>query len=410
MAASQNLVMPKLGLTMTEGLLAEWRVEPRQRVRRGDILFVVETEKIANEVEASAEGTIEEILVPAGEVVPVGAVLAHWTSAAAGPIDAQPPAVEAAHTAPPLAAEQGKAARPATLLARKSDGRVLATPLARRLARQVGIDLHEVSGSGPRGRIKAQDVRAAKTQSAKAEKALSGLPSAGGERRLASSYETTVARRLTAAKRDVPHFYVVSEADVGAMLALRGELNDDKGRERISINHMLLVAVARALAKTPEANRVWRDGEIEQFASVDIGIAVDTERGLIVPMLRDLAGVPLDIVARRAAALIEQTRRGELSLDDTSGGAITISNVGMHHVTYLAPIINPGQAAILGVGSVRDVFRPNADGQPVLRREMGLVLACDHRVLDGVRAAALLNRITSYLETPLRLLRAPDDR
>jgi pyruvate dehydrogenase E2 component (dihydrolipoamide acetyltransferase) len=389
MSAPHDLVMPKLGLTMTEGLLAEWKVAARQKVRRGDTLFVVETEKIANEVDAPADGVIEEILVSAGDVVPVGTVLARWTSDGGAPV-AQPETASVG--------ANGDAAPPRS----RPRDRVVATPLARRLARKFELDLHGVTGTGPRGRVKAGDVLAAG-----ASPAADRTP---GRWARASHFEATVAKRLTAAKRDVPHFYVASEADIGALLALREALNEEEGRERISITHMLMVAVARAVAATPEANRVWRDGEFETFATVDLGVAVDTPRGLIVPILRDLAETPLDTVARRATTVVERARRDELSLDDTSGGAVAISNVGMHDITYLTPIINPGHAAILGVGSVREVFRPGAEGAPELRRELGLVLACDHRVLDGVRAAGFLNRIIDYLEKPLRLLRAPGER
>jgi pyruvate dehydrogenase E2 component (dihydrolipoamide acetyltransferase) len=207
----------------------------------------------------------------------------------------------------------------------------------------------------------------------------------------------------------VPHFYVATEADVGALLLLRDELNSDD-RPRISVTHLLLLAIARAVADAPEGNRVWRDGGFEHFATVDVGLAVDAPQGLFVPILRDLADAPIDVVAQRATEAVERARRGHLSPDDVSGGVITLSNVGMHDVTYLTPIISPGHAAIVGAGSVREVFRPDVEGRPALRRELGLVLAGDHRVLDGVRGTALLNRIVAYLEKPLRLLRAPGGR
>jgi pyruvate dehydrogenase E2 component (dihydrolipoamide acetyltransferase) len=383
MRARQEIVMPKLGLTMTEGRVAEWKVKPNQAVRRGDIMFVVETEKIANEIEAPQDGVIDEILVGEGDVVPVGAVLGRWTTEAAG---------------------TGNGKAPVNANATRTS-RIVATPLARRLAGAHSVDLRAVTGSGPHGRVKAGDVMAAKVS------AVSAPPGAAapGRRTAASRFEAAVAERLRIAKRDVPHFYVATEADVGALLSLRDELNSDD-RPRISVTHVLLLAIVRAVADFPEANRVWRDGGFEHFATVDVGLAVDTPQGLFVPILRDLAEVPLDAVARRATEVVERARRGELSPDDVSGGVITLSNVGMHDITYLTPIISPGHAAIVGAGSVREVFRPDAEGRPALRRELGLVLAGDHRVLDGVRGAMLLNRIVAYLEKPLRLLRAPGER
>lgn len=383
--------MPKLGLTMTEGMLAEWRVKRGDRVSAGDVIFVVETDKIANEVEAPADGEIREIIVEAGTTVPVGTAIARWT----GPgIQAEAPAPGASTPA----TTQGPALE-ARNTSVSTSSRVVATPLARRLGRQFGIDLTTIAGSGPRGRIKAADVVAVKNHAP-----LPSSPLGAFER--ADSVHATIARRLTAAKQEIPHFYVAAEADVSTLLTMREQLNSGAG-PKISVTHVIIAAAGRALVDLPDANRIWHDGGFLRIATPDVGVAVQTPRGLLAPVLRAAGGMALDDVASSAAALIERSREGGLKPDDLTGGGLTVSNVGMHDVTYLTPIVNPGQSAILGVGSIRKVFRPDANGAPILKREIGLVLAADHRVFDGVSAAAFLNRVVHYLEHPALLTRVP---
>jgi pyruvate dehydrogenase E2 component (dihydrolipoamide acetyltransferase) len=399
MAAPAAIVMPKLGLTMTEGLLASWRVGPGDQVAAGDVLFVIETEKIATEIEAQHPGRIGAILVPEGETVPVGAALATWAD---GGSARHAPAAEPAQTATPapVVEESHALASPAT------GGRVIATPLARRIARQHGLDLAHVAGSGPHGRIKFADVQAAMA-SASAPK---GPSAEASRRRPATPVEQVVARRLTQAKQTIPHFYVMAEADVTQLLAMRAELNAAAGPLRLSITHLVMAAVGRALTTQPEFNAVWEDGEIFNLPGSDVGLAVDSPRGLVVPVLRDAGAAHLDAVATACAALIDRARAGRLVAGDFEGGAISVSNVGMFGASHLVPIINPGQSAILGVAAVKPVFRPDAQGRPDLRQELGLVLSCDHRVLDGVRAAKFLDAVVRTLEHPLLLLRQPAAR
>lgn len=408
MAAASPILMPKLGLTMTEGLVAEWRVRPGQAVRAGDVLFVVETEKIATEIEAQGEGRIESIAAEAGATVPVGAVVATWTGPPSGALEHEPVGRTAAP--PPLAAEPGP--RP------NGRDRVLATPFARRLARQGGIDLTRLAGSGPRGRIKAADVEAAIARAkapgarpapatAPEARPISPAPasSVSGERRPATSFEKVVARRLTQAKQTIPHFYVLTEADVTRLAEMRQELNASGEAVRISLNHMILAAAGRALARMPETNRLWVEDDIVRLSGSDLGVAVDTPRGLVAPVLREAGSLSLDGVAARAAALVERARAGTLAAADFEGGALSVSNVGMFGASHLVPIINPGQSAILGVGAAKPVFRPDRAGAPALRQELGLVLSCDHRVWDGVTAARFLDLVKQLLERPLQLLR-----
>jgi len=371
-----DLVMPKLGLTMTEGLLAEWRVRPGDTYAAGDILFVVETEKIANEIEATEPGAIAAILVTEGETVPVGTPVARTANGA----------VSAAAVPE----------RPAPAPAAGCD-RIVATPLARRLAAERGVDLAAVDGSGPRGRIKACDVerRAAAAPAA----APARPPAPAGNARAAT------ARRVAASKRDVPHFYVQTEAEVTALTALRAELNADARYPRITVSHLLLKAVGNALAAMPEINRIWLDERELALDTVDVGLVAETPDGLRIPVIRNVAGRPLDAVAAEARDKVGRAREGRLAAEDVGGGAISISNVGMHDVTALVPIISPPQSMILGVGAERGVFRPDAGGNPVARREIALSLACDHRVIDGALAARFLAAVAAAIQTPLGLLR-----
>lgn len=410
MSAASTIVMPKLGLTMTEGVVTSWLVGPGDQVRSGDVLVVVETEKIASEVESLGDGRIETIEVAEGSTVPVGTVLATWTG-----VDAvqrsRPEAGDRNHVATALESDNVSIMQSA--IARSgSSGRLIVTPLARRLAKDARIALSTVAGSGPRGRIKARDVEAAIALAARQlapptvieQTAMIGSPA--GLRRPATALEKTIARRMTQAKQIIPHFYVQTEADVSRLLTLREELNSVEGLTRVSVNHLIIVAVGRALAQMPEINVLWSDDEVVQLADSDVGFAVDTDRGLFAPVIHAVNDMGLEALARAANDLAGRAKEGRLTADELTGGAITVSNVGMYGASHLIPIINPGQSAILGVAAIKPVFRPDANDQPVLQREIGLVLACDHRVLDGVKAARFLDCVANHLKNPLLLLRA----
>lgn len=380
---TSELVMPKLGLTMTEGLLADWRVKPGDRVRAGEIVFVVETDKIANEIEAPSDGEILEVMVDSGETVPVGTPLARWTGA--GMAAGEPAAQADAETAQP------PAAGPEPSAPQQPGSRVKATPLARRIARDGGIDLSAVSGSGPGGRIKAADVEKAPREP---------LPeaAAGADRLELSARYTAMVRRVVAAKREVPHFYVTRSAEVSALNGLRREMN--ALGPKLTVNHFILKAVGRALLAVPEANRIWRDEALFGLRGSDVGMVVDTPDGLLIPVVRNVGHTALDRLSGEAGSLSERARAGRLAREDLEGGAVSVSNLGMAGVESVAPIISPPQSAILGVGAVSELFRPDGAGAPVLRRELVLTLACDHRVFDGMVAARFLEAIVHGLEAP----------
>ena len=428
----QPLLMPKLGLTMTEGVLADWLVSPGQRFKAGDVIYIVETEKVSNEIPADREGVFVEARVPVGESVPCGQVLGYWDDevapAEAGEsaggkagseedveehpeelivsIPGRPGAASGAPSVSGAVNRQGNAMR------------VIATPLARRLAGQQGVDLGRLRGTGPKGRIVARDVQTAVGASEgkppleasttvsqqRPATAATTMPARSSRLIKPTTVQVTAARRLTAGKQQTPHFYLALEAQVGRLTSLRAELKEAGGGQRLTVNHFILAAVGRALREMPQANRVWTDAGIVEFAAADIGVAVNTPRGLVAPLLRDVAGLRITELARRSDALIESARAGGLLGEDFEGGSITVSNAGMHNVTYMTSIINPGQSMILGVGSIRDVFRPDEAGQPKALRELGLVLSVDHRVTDGVGALRFLNLVVDLLQRPACLL------
>jgi len=387
-------LMPKLGLTMTEGVLAEWTVAPGARFKAGDCVFVVENDKAASEIAAEHDGVMGAPLVAVGQAVAVGDVIGHWDDGFGD---------SAAAVAAP-----GASRRPVT-------------PWARRLAKRRGVDLSRVVGSGPRGRVRGRDVEAAmaaglpaaapvpvaaaKVATAPVATAPAAAAPGAGTRVLPFTVlEHTVAARLVAAKQQVPHFYLTREAEVSALLELYARLKDPQAEPRLTLNHFIVAAVGRALVAHPELNRVWCEQGALLLDAPDVGIAVNTERGLIVPVVRNAGRLGLGALARQANALVERARAGRLAADEMAGGAITVSNAGMHGLAAMASIIVPGQAMILGVGAVRELFRPDVQGAPALRREIALTLSVDHRVLDGVGGAALLAAVVDALAHPTRLL------
>lgn len=408
----RELLVPKLGLTMAEGTLVEWMVKPGDAFRADQSIFVIESEKAATEIPAEADGILLEITAELGATLPVGAMIGYWDDLSAGTADTMPaPAAAVSHPVshPVSAPAAPQAVAPAQPTLRASGERLLATPLARRLAHQRSIDLKTLSGSGPRGRIRARDLPenlpAGATTDSAAETPVAAAPSAAIDAlRAPTPTEQTIARRLVAAKQEIPHFYLSVEAEVSALQKLRSELNAAQSDQRFTLNHFIVAAVGRALAQMPQVNRVWTPEGILTLSTTDVGMAVHTERGLMVPVLRDVGRQPLAQIARDAGSAAARAQAGRLGGAEMTGGAITVSNAGMYDVTYMTSIINPGQAMILGVGSVRGVFRPDDDGQPALRRELGMVLSADHRVLDGVTALQFLKCIVSALERPLGLL------
>ncbi len=415
--------MPKLGLTMTEGMVSKWEIAEGQRFAAGDIVVVIESEKTAFDVEAPAAGTLQKVLVGESETVPVGTLLAHWQldggEVVSQPVTQQERSAEAAAPASNRAESPPTVAAPTSgAHAQQHSGRRLATPLARRLAHEAKANLDSIIGSGPRSRIQAADVKAVLTVSAKLPQSRSAgrpeaMPAPGavaasdrppGNLLPPSGIERTMAARVTAAKRDIPHFYLAVDIDVGPLMAMRASLNRVNSERRVSMSHLFIAAVVHSLRAVPRMNAVWTEEGILSYDRIDVGIAVDTKRGLMSPVVRDLGGDSLYGLVSKIDDVIDRARHGALGPDDQKGGAISVSNAGMHHVHYMTSIIVPGQSSILGIGAVQDCFRPDASGVPTLRRELGVVLSADHRVHTGVGALAFLEALERALAEPLHFL------
>lgn len=415
------ITLPKLGLTMTEGLVSEWSKQPGEAFVAGESLYVVENDKVANEIEAEADGVLLEILVAAGDSAPVGATIGYWDDprASADEQESAPPAQTPASSAPAPVAPQptkgpdtvssGPVAR--SVAANSVSGgaqRVIASPYARKLARDHELPLAAARGTGPNGRIVARDVEAAlRTQEGKAGStpSLAAMPLLPGQTLTpVTTMQATVARRLTASKREIPHFYLALDVDATRMVSMRREINAAQDTYRLTFNHFIVMAVARALRQMPQVNRVWTENGILAFNRIDVGVAVNTDAGLFAPAVCDVGSLTLGEFSQQLDGLVERVRAGRMTQDDVGQAAITVSNAGMHDVRYMTSIINPGQAMILGVGSIKPTFLPDGEGKPELHQQMGIVLSADHRILDGVQSLAFVNLVRGFLEQPARLL------
>ena len=387
------LVMPKLGLTMTEGVLLEWHVGAGDEFRAGDMLFVVETEKVANEVQADIDGIIDELLVEEGDIVPVGMPLATLKG---GRVSELPEKVVTTAEA----AVSAVAIEPRQFVKDSDSSRIVSTPLARKRARELGVDLSRVAGSGPGGRIKVNDLDHLGDSVAQEMPRLQSEHGLQAQEISPSAARLATARRVSAAKTNVPHFYITQDVEVSALQVFRATINKRSPEIRISVTHLLIKALGVAMAELPTTNRIWVDEKILAFNQVDIGMVTETEDGLRVPIIRDAGRRTLEEVAIEARTLASRAQDDSLTQKEVGGGSVSISNVGMFGASSLIPIINAPQAMILGVGSEQALFRPDEAGHPVLHKEICLTLACDHRVHDGADAARLLARLARILKNP----------
>ncbi|MBS0548138.1 MAG: pyruvate dehydrogenase complex dihydrolipoamide acetyltransferase [Proteobacteria bacterium] len=430
---SINILMPALSPTMTEGKLAKWHVKVGDAVKSGQVVCEIETDKATMEVEAVDEGKVGQIVVPEGtEGVAVNAVIAvlleEGEKAGAAPAAAPAPKAEAkpepkaeAKPAAPAAAPPPKPAPQAASQPAASSGgqRIFASPLAKRIAAEKGVDLAGVKGSGPNGRIVKADVEGAKPGAARpapAAGAAAGAPkgapaaqpifTAPGDQRIPhSAVRKVIARRMLESKQTVPHFYLTMEMEIDALLAARAAINEvaRKKNAKVSVNDMVIKACARALRDHPECNASWSEDEMIQYGAVDISVAVATDRGLITPIVRNADMKGAAQISIEMKDLAGRAKEGKLKLEEFQGGGFTISNLGMFGVKEFAAIINPPQAMILavGAGEERVVAR---NGQMVIRNMMSLTLAVDHRVVDGAMGAQFMQTLKAYIEQPAAML------
>ena len=452
--AVTRVVMPKLSEQMETGKIIKWLKQEGDRVQSGDILAEVETDKADVEMEAFGAGVLRKILVPAGSSVPVGGLIGviaepgedigALVAQAGGGAPAAPGAKPAAASAAKPAAATETASRPAAVppQPRREDpaartpalatdptapvtpvapaatavsgepaapaaagGRVKASPLARKIAAQSGVDLRLVHGSGPGGRVVRRDVEAAASVGGSAPAAARPAAAAGVEfeDRPLSQMRATIARRMPLSKAPVPHFYVTSEVAMDRAWTLREELNALDGQPKVSVNDLVIRACALALLEHPGVNASFQGDSLRVFHRAHLGIAVALEDGLITPVLRDAHAKSLAQIAVEARDLAERARTRKLRVSELSGATFSISNLGMLDVTEFSAIINPPEGAILAVGAVRQVPVVTGGALAVGRR-MNMTISCDHRAMDGAMGARFLQDVKRRLEEPLRLL------
>jgi pyruvate dehydrogenase E2 component (dihydrolipoamide acetyltransferase) len=421
--------MPRLSDTMERGTIARWLVHEGDAVHEGDVLAEIETDKATMELNAYADGVLLRILVQDGEAAELGAPIAvvgaegedvSGFSAAEANGDAAASAVEApAPTATAVAAPAAPASDAAAPAS--AGGELKASPVARRIASDAGFDLRPLAGkgSGPDGRIVRVDVEralAGGTPPASAPAAAAAAPAPAPVRAAAPPPEAdaviepspmlkAVARRMSASKSEVPHFYLQCEIDMGKALALREELNAELAADgvKLTVNDLIVRACALALRDHPQFHRSWVDGKIYQHSAAHVGVAVALDEGLIVPVIRNADSLPLRELAGVARDLVARARSGSLKQTEIEGGTFSVSNLGMLGITSFQAIINPPEPGILAVGSVVE-RATGVGGQVVVRPLMTVNLSVDHRAASGADGARLLQTVTRYLEHPLLLL------
>jgi pyruvate dehydrogenase E2 component (dihydrolipoamide acetyltransferase) len=396
--------MPSLGADMEQATLREWRVAPGDQVRRGDVVAVVDTDKAEIEVEAWVEGTVETIVVPTGRTVPVGAVLAllRGTKESAAPAQpAQPSAVTpvAAPAAPPAAAAAPPLAPPS------AGERVRATPLARRLAAERGIDLASIAGSGPGGAITQADLTARAPGAPPAPAVVQAPAGASAPSPRTDGMRRAIAAAMQRAKREIPHYYLETAIDFGAARAWLEAANRERPiEERLLPPALLLRGVALALREVPELNGFWADDRLEIADAVHLGFAVSlrTGGGLLAPVLCDADRLGVAEIMARLRGLVSRARVGRLRSSEVLGATCTVTSLGEQGVDKVYGIIHPPQVALVGFGSVRE--QPWArDGWITARPVLTATLSADHRASDGQRGARFLARLRWRLERPEEL-------
>jgi len=418
-----DVVMPRLSDSMEEGTILKWLKSPGDSVELGEELVEIETDKANMVYEADAGGTLIEIVAAEGDTLPIGEVIARvgepgespsGDGAAAKPKKGSAEPEETAAPPAPAAVEAPPVAAPA-----EADGRVKASPLARRIARERGLDLAGLAGSGPGGRIVKADVEkaiaAGPAPAATQPAAVPAGPTPGAAERPETAkgstsfqeltkLQSTVARRMAESKATAPHFYLSVEADMTRAVDARTRLKAaaKEGDVVPSFNDMVVKASAIALRERPRANGAYRDGRLELYSRVNVGVAVAAQDTLVVPTVFDADLKGLRQIATETRALAQRVREGTITPPELSGGTFTVSNLGMFGIQSFAAVINPPQAGILAVGAIaeRPVVR---DGEIVVGNLMPMTLACDHRILYGADGAVFLDRIRNLLEEPLGL-------
>ena len=443
-----QVLMPALSPTMEKGNLAKWLKKEGDTIKSGDIIAEIETDKATMEVEAVDEGVLAKIVVPEGtadvavnEIIGVIAGEGEDAKSVSAPAAGAAPKAEApksepakAEAAPAAAPAPAKAPEAPAAAPAKADGnRAFASPLARRIAKEAGLDLAAIAGSGPHGRIVEKDVEAAKkgggakvapaaAAPAAAKPAAAPLAAGPSDEQVKKLFEPgsyeeiphdgmrkTIARRLTEAKQTIPHFYVTVDCELDALLKLRAELNaaapekDGKPAYKLSVNDMVIKALALALKAVPDANVSWTESAMLKHKHADVGVAVSIPGGLITPIIRDACHKSLSQISNEMKDMAARAKARKLKPEEYQGGTTAVSNLGMFGVKDFAAVVNPPHATILavGAGEQRVIVK---GGQPAVATVMSVTLSTDHRAVDGALGAELLQAFKGYIEKPMAML------
>jgi pyruvate dehydrogenase E2 component (dihydrolipoamide acetyltransferase) len=425
-----EVIMPKMGDGMEEGTLVEWLKKEGESVKSGEVIGNIQTDKATLELEAPGTGVLTGILIKVGETVPVGQAIAAllkdgeklpegWgggsgSTAPATQTTPEAPAQKQTAASEPPKAEVAEAARAEAVTpkqsesangaaAAKSDDRVKASPLARKIAKEMGLDLGSLTGSGPGGRIVEKDVRGAGEAKPAAKQSAAAVASAEDQTVQLNRLRQITAKRTTESKQQVPHFYVTVEVDVEKILGLR-EMFEAEESGKVSINDFVVKACALALRDMPSVNSAFQGTSLLQHGGVHIGIAVALDDGLTVPVVHNADQLGLRAISARVRDLAGRAKENKLGLDELSGSTFSISNMGMLDVDNFLAIINQPNSAILAISSVRKRVVATDEDEIEIRSRMNITCSFDHRVADGAVGAKFINVVKGYLENPTRLL------
>ena len=375
------IAVPKWGIEMVEGTITSWNKSEGDTIAKGDEVFEMESDKIVNVWDSPVDGVLRRVLVPAGDAHPVGALLGVIADASVADSDIDAFIAQHSAASPESASDAGDSKQPHTKQpVQTGDAYTRSSPSVRRLADELGVDLGTVTGTGRRGRITDEDVKAAAGGSGGAPEGVEVIP--------LSATRKTIARRLTEAKQTIPHFYLTAEYELDGLLAHRATLNESSGT-KVSVNDLIVWCVAQALMKEPRVNVNLVDDDIHQFSAAHVSVAIATEDGLYPATVYNAdSKSPADIAAA-TVELAEKAQTGKLTKEDISGGSFTVSNLGMYGITQFTAIVNPPMGAILALGkATQQVVVEN--GEQRIATVLNATLSCDHRVIDGAVGAQYL--------------------
>jgi pyruvate dehydrogenase E2 component (dihydrolipoamide acetyltransferase) len=408
-----EVIMPKMGDGMEEGTLLEWLKKDGDKVKSGEVIGNIQTDKATLELESPGSGTLTGLLIEAGQTVPVGVPIAAilkegeklpegWSKGGGAKKAAAAPKEQVAEGKEPVAAAKEQAAP--SKAQNGDDGRTKASPLAKKLARESGVEIAALAGSGPGGRVVAEDVKAAIKQGHRTPSFQPVAATASEDKKVPlNNLRRIIAQRTAESKQSAPHFYVTVEVDVEKIEALR-EFFKEEESGKVSVNDFVVKACAMALLEMPIVNSSFQGDHLLQYGAVNVGVAVAVDDGLLVPVIKNAQAMTLRQIADSSRYLVDKARAGKLTPDEMSGSTFSISNMGMLNVDEFSAIINQPNAAIVAIATAKRRVVPVSDEEVEIRTMMNVTGSFDHRVVDGALGAKFMNVVRDYLQNPTRLL------